>query len=226
MTKSGTSRISSTSRVTLPVYGRVGRPVIQDTRNQYDCTNRIGEWEDMHKLTVKLLRAAEGHALDECLRLYQRSFNPDERVSPAVLRRVMVPSPERVNPVHLFAAYQGDRMVGGACALVLPTFSVVFGSYLFVAHNFAAGAWECKSFVKFFARNAVARKDGTGASTWKPPPLPARDGPPRWPSWVSDFFPLAGPCSPTKIRARSYPASSAISNSGRVHRRDFLNLLC
>jgi GNAT superfamily N-acetyltransferase len=70
--------------------------------------------------------------LDEYLRLYQRSFNPDERVSPAVLRRVMVPSPERVNPVHLFAAFQGDRIVGGACTLVLPAFSAVFGSYIFV----------------------------------------------------------------------------------------------
>jgi len=86
----------------------------------------------MHKLTVKLLRPTERLALDEYLRLYQRSFNPDERVSPAVLRRVMVPSPARVNPVHLFAAYQGDRLVGGACTLVLPAFSVVFGSYIFV----------------------------------------------------------------------------------------------
>jgi len=86
----------------------------------------------MHKLTVELLHPTEGHDLDEYLRLYQRSFNPDERVSPAVLRRVMVPSPERVNPVHLFAAHQGDRMVGGACTLVLPAFSVVFGSYIFV----------------------------------------------------------------------------------------------
>ena len=86
----------------------------------------------MHKLTVKLLRPSERLALDEYLGLYQRSFNPDERVSPAVLRQVMVPSPERVNPVHLFAAYQGDRMVGGACTLVLPAFHVVFGSYIFV----------------------------------------------------------------------------------------------
>lgn len=86
----------------------------------------------MQKLTVKLLRHTERHALDEYLELYQRSFGPDERVSPAVLRRVMVPSPERVNPVHLFAAYEGRRFVGGACTLVLPAFSVVFGSYLFV----------------------------------------------------------------------------------------------
>ena len=86
----------------------------------------------MHKLTVKLLRPSERLALDEYLRLYQRSFNPDERVSPTVLRQVMVPSPERVNPLHLFAAYQRDRMVGGACTLVLPAFRVVFGSYIFV----------------------------------------------------------------------------------------------
>jgi GNAT superfamily N-acetyltransferase len=86
----------------------------------------------MQKLTVKLLRHTERRALDNYLRLYERSFNPDERVSRAVLRRVMVPSPERVNPVHLFSAYQGDRLVGGACTLVLPAFGVVFGSYLFV----------------------------------------------------------------------------------------------
>jgi len=86
----------------------------------------------MDKLTVKLLRPAGRRALDEYLKLYRESFNPDERVSPAVLRRVMVPSPERVNPVHLFSAYQGNRLVGGACTLVLPAFSVVFGSYIFV----------------------------------------------------------------------------------------------
>jgi GNAT superfamily N-acetyltransferase len=86
----------------------------------------------MTKLTVKLLRPNDRPALDEYLRLYQRSFNPDERVSPTVLRRVMVPSPERVNPVHLFAAYLDKQLIGGACTLVLPAFSVVFGSYIFV----------------------------------------------------------------------------------------------
>ena len=86
----------------------------------------------MQKLTVELLRPTAHKALDQFLRLYQLSFNPDERVSPAVLRRVMVPSPARVNPVHLFAAFLGDRLVGGACTLVLPAFSVVFGSYIFV----------------------------------------------------------------------------------------------
>jgi GNAT superfamily N-acetyltransferase len=86
----------------------------------------------MSKLTLKLLRPTERRALEEFLRLYRRSFNPDERVSPGVLRKVMVPSPQRVNPVHLFAAYVGDRMIGGACTLVLPAFGVVFGSYIFV----------------------------------------------------------------------------------------------
>jgi GNAT superfamily N-acetyltransferase len=81
---------------------------------------------------VKRVRHNERDSLNEFLRLYQRSFNADERVSPAVLRRVVVPSPERVNPVHLFGAWQDDRIVGGACTLVLPAFSVVFGSYLFV----------------------------------------------------------------------------------------------
>lgn len=86
----------------------------------------------MQRLSVQLLRPAQRRALDDYLRLYKRCFNPDERVSPRLLRRVVVPSPARVNPVHLFAAYRGDRMVGGACTLVLPAFSVVFGSYIFV----------------------------------------------------------------------------------------------
>ena len=86
----------------------------------------------MSKLTLKLLPHTQHGELEEYLRLYQRSFNPDERVSPSVLRRVTVPSPARVNPVHLFAAYLGDRLIGGACTLVLPAFSAVLGSYLFV----------------------------------------------------------------------------------------------
>jgi GNAT superfamily N-acetyltransferase len=86
----------------------------------------------MSKLTVRLLPHTQQRELEEYLRLYQRSFNPDERVSPSVLRRVIVPSPARVDPVHLFAAFLGDRMIGGACTLVLPAFSAVLGSYLFV----------------------------------------------------------------------------------------------
>ena len=86
----------------------------------------------MLRLTVQLLSHKQRRKLDEYLRLYGRSFNPDERVSPGVLRRVMVPSPARVNPVHLFAASLGSRLVGGACTLVLPAFNAVFGSYIFV----------------------------------------------------------------------------------------------
>jgi len=86
----------------------------------------------MSKLTVRLLQHPRRRELEEYLRLYSRCFNPDERVSPRVLRRVMVPSPARVNPVHLFAAYLDNRLVGGACTLVLPAFRVVFGSYIFV----------------------------------------------------------------------------------------------
>ena len=86
----------------------------------------------MPKLSLQLLRHTQRRKLDAYLELYERSFNPDERVSPDILRRVIVPSPARVNPVHLFAAYRGGRLVGGACTLVLPAFSVVFGSYIFV----------------------------------------------------------------------------------------------
>jgi GNAT superfamily N-acetyltransferase len=86
----------------------------------------------MPKLTLRLLQHRRRRELEEFLRLYSRCFNPDERVSPRVLRWVMVPSPARVNPVHLFAAYLDGCLVGGACTLVLPAFRVVFGSYIFV----------------------------------------------------------------------------------------------
>jgi GNAT superfamily N-acetyltransferase len=86
----------------------------------------------MGKLEVRLLKHTNRAELDRYLRLYSRSFNPDERVSPQILRRVIQPSPARVNPVHLFAAYLDKQLVGGACTLVLPVFQVVFGSYIFV----------------------------------------------------------------------------------------------
>ena len=86
----------------------------------------------MGKLRVRLLKQTSGVELDRYLRLYSRSFNPDERVSPRLLRWVIQPSPDRVNPVHLFAAYLDKQLVGGACTLVLPMFQVVFGSYIFV----------------------------------------------------------------------------------------------
>ena len=86
----------------------------------------------MPRLTVRLLKPTRRRELDEYLRLYSRCFSPDERVAPRILRWVIEPSPARVNPVHLFAAYAEGRLVGGACTLVLPVFRVVFGSYLFV----------------------------------------------------------------------------------------------
>lgn len=86
----------------------------------------------MLKLKVKLLKYSDRAELNRYLRLYSRSFNPDERVSTQILRWVIQPSPARVNPVHLFAANLDQRLVGGACTLVLPMFQVVFGSYIFV----------------------------------------------------------------------------------------------
>lgn len=86
----------------------------------------------MSRLIVKLLQPRERRKLNHFLRLYEQSFNPDERVSSTVLRRVMVPSPARVNPVHLFAAELDGNMIGGACTLVIPAFSAVFGSYIFI----------------------------------------------------------------------------------------------
>jgi GNAT superfamily N-acetyltransferase len=86
----------------------------------------------MGKFEVRLLKHTQRAELERYLRLYSRSFNPDERVSPQILRWVIQPSPARVNPVHLFAAYLDKQMVGGACTLVLPMFQAVFGSYIFV----------------------------------------------------------------------------------------------
>jgi GNAT superfamily N-acetyltransferase len=65
---------------------------------------------------------------------WRSTLNPsirDERVSPAILREVTKPSPDRPNRVHLFAAFEGRAMIGGAVTLLLPAFGVVFGSYIF-----------------------------------------------------------------------------------------------
>jgi GNAT superfamily N-acetyltransferase len=86
----------------------------------------------MRGLEVLLLKHTETRKLDAYLRLYRRCFNPDERVSSRILRWVIEPSPARVNPVHLFAAYLKGKLVGGACTVVFPAFQVVFGSYIFV----------------------------------------------------------------------------------------------
>jgi GNAT superfamily N-acetyltransferase len=87
----------------------------------------------MPELKVRLLKHTNQRELDQYLKLYGRCFNPHERASPRILRWVIKPSPARINPVHLFAAYLDGKLVGGACTLVLPAFRVVFGSYLFVA---------------------------------------------------------------------------------------------
>jgi hypothetical protein len=73
----------------------------------------------MPRLTVRLLEHRETRKLRDYLALYHRCFNPDERVSARILRRVIKPSPARTNPVHLFAAYLGDSLVGGAITLEL-----------------------------------------------------------------------------------------------------------
>ncbi len=84
------------------------------------------------ELAVRLLRHSETSHLDRFLAIYAKSFNPDERVSPAILREVTKPSPDRPNRAHLFAAFEGRTILGGAVTLLLPAFGVVFGSYVFV----------------------------------------------------------------------------------------------
>ena len=147
----------------------------------------------MRKLTLKLLPHTERRELDEYLRLYQRSFNPDERVSPGVLRRVMVPSPERVNPVHLFAASLGGRLVGGACTLVLPAFRVVFGSYIFVDPALRGGGLGKRIL------RQVLRQERRGPQGWNwrfYVEITVASGP-RWPATLTQagfrFFPALWP---------------------------------
>ncbi len=84
------------------------------------------------RLKIRVIKHTEKRLLEQFLKLYARSFNPDERVSPSILREVMNPSPERLNPVHLFAGYEGRQLVGGAITLVLVPFDVIFASYIFV----------------------------------------------------------------------------------------------
>lgn len=84
------------------------------------------------KFTVHLIKHSESAHLDRLLAIYAESFKPDERVSPAILRWVTKPSPDRPNRAHLFAAFEGRKMVGGAMTLLLPSFGVAFGSYIFV----------------------------------------------------------------------------------------------
>jgi len=114
----------------------------------------------MLRLEVRLLKHTERRELDRYLRLYSRCFNPDERVSPRILRWVIEPSPARVNPVHLFAAYLDRQMIGGACALVLPMFQVSFGSYLFVDPALRRRGWG----VRILRR--VLREERRGPHGW------------------------------------------------------------
>ena len=156
----------------------------------------------MHKLTVNLLRPSEGTALDEYLQLYQRSFNADERVSPAVLRRVMVPSPQRVNPVHLFAAYQGDRMVGGACTLVLPAFRVVFGSYLFVDPHLRSRGLGMRIMRQVLRQE----RRGPQGRNWRVYVETTIASGPRWPTALARvgfrFFPALWPLISYKVAGK------------------------
>jgi len=117
----------------------------------------------MPKLTVQLLRHTQHQYVDAFLRLYEASFNADERVSSEVLRRVIVPSLERVNPVHLFAAHWDRRLVGGACTLVLPAFSAVFGSYLFIDPE-----WRGRGLGKQLLRQTLRlERSGPHGPNWR-----------------------------------------------------------
>jgi len=114
-------------------------------------------------LRLHLLKHTEKQRLEEYLRLYRRCFNPDERVSTRVLRWVIQPSPRRVNPVHLFAAYLNKELVGGACTVVFPAFQAVFGSYIFVAPR-----WRGQGFGEKILREVLRKeRSGTGAANWR-----------------------------------------------------------
>ena len=147
----------------------------------------------MQKLTVELLRSAQRDALNGFMKLYRRSFNSDERVSPAVLRRVMVPSPQRVNPVHLFAAYLGDRVVGGAGTIILPAFSVVFGSYLFVDPELRSRGLG----IRILRRVLHQERRGPQGWNWRLYVETTVASGPKWPAALANegfrFFPATWP---------------------------------
>ena len=182
----------------------------------------------MPKLTVRLLRHTQHRELEEYLRLYQRSFNPDERVSPqraaasdrplagarqsrASVRGLSRRSPGRAAPAPWFC--RPSAWCLGATSSSIPPPRPGLGDA-----NLAPGSPR---------RSAAAPRDGTGASMSKSRPLPAAAGPPRWRQAGFRFFPAhvaAHLLSPSRqSRGR---ASSAISSSGKIRRADFPNLLC
>ncbi len=117
----------------------------------------------MRHLGVILLKHTERRKLDEFLRIYRRCFNPGERVSSRVLRRVIQPSPARVNPVHLFAASLGGEFVGGACTVVFPAFQAAFGSYIFVAPR-----WRGRGLGERILREVLRQeRRRPGAGNWR-----------------------------------------------------------
>ncbi len=84
------------------------------------------------RLSVRRVNPQQTSGLNQFLRLYVRCFDADERVSAGIIRRVVRTPGRAVNPVHLFGAFEGKLLVGGAVTVAFPAFQVIFGSYLFV----------------------------------------------------------------------------------------------
>lgn len=84
------------------------------------------------RVEARLLRETDQEEIAQLLDIYMRSFHPDERVSPTILRRVIKSAPARLDPVHLYATSCQGQMVGGALTAVFPAFRSSFGSYIFV----------------------------------------------------------------------------------------------
>ena len=179
----------------------------------------------MGKLEVRLLKHTCRAELDRYLRLYSRSFNPDERVSPRVLRWVIQPSPARVNPVHLFAAYLDKRLVGGACTLVLPMFQVVFGSYIFVDPALRGRGLGERILREVLRQESGGLMAGTGGFTAKSPHLQVTGGTSSWSKWASAFSRPCGRSLRIGIRTKWCRAASAVSISGN-RRNGFLSPPC
>ena len=157
----------------------------------------------MVKLTLILLRPNERGEVETYLRLYQRCFNPDERVSLSVLRRVIVPSPARVNPVHLFAAYWGIGWWAAPAPWCCLRSAWCLGATSSSIPRSAAGASACESCASFFARSAAVPRARIGGSMAKSPPLPATVGTAALAQAGFRFFPARGPLSRMTIPARS-----------------------
>ncbi|HLI35665.1 MAG TPA: GNAT family N-acetyltransferase [Terriglobia bacterium] len=114
------------------------------------------------ELRVELLNPSASASVGSWLGLYERCFNPDERVSSAVIRRVLRSPRQRLNPIHLFAAYHRRELIGGVLTVLLQSFDVVFGSYIFVA-----APWRGQGIGALILRRVLRQEKQAPEKPWR-----------------------------------------------------------